>query len=392
MKIIGYIKKKIVSGMMSLFLHLIQWIVKTDEQTILFLAFDGRGFLDNPKAIFETLRADDRFRDYRLVWALNRPIDIVGSQVIKHKSLSFYYYLSKAKYWVFNNKMPDYLHKKSDQIYLQTWHGTPLKRLAHDMPDTGVTYYRSQQSYQEMVASYDKDSRLWDFLISPNSFATDVFRSAFQFPKEKIIGTGYPRNDSLMTTSATDIARLKASYHLPQDKKVLLYAPTWRDDAYTLKGYTFDLQIDFAKWYESLGDNYVIIFKPHYLISNLVKIPETLSDFVRQAPATSDINDLYLISDCLVTDYSSVFFDYANLNRPIYFYMPDFESYKNRLRGFYLEIPNDLPNEVCQTQEALLTAIVSEQFELKRLVSFNKRFNNLQDGLSSQKVIKEVFG
>ena len=260
------------------------------------------------------------------------------------------------------------------------------------MPDTGLTYYRSKQSYQEMVTSYDKDSRLWDYLISPNTFSTEVFASAFQFPTEKIIETGYPRNDDLINRSEEEIQKLKVAYNLPQDKKIILYAPTWRDDSYSLKGYTFDLHIDFHKWHHTLGDSYVIIFKPHYLISNQVAIPESLSDFVRTVPATSDINDLYLISDCLVTDYSSVFFDYANLNRPIYFYMPDFDSYKDVLRGFYLDVPDDLPNDICQTEDDLLTAIITGAYNVKRLEIFNRRFNNLQDGYSSKNVIKEVFG
>lgn len=98
------------------------------------------------------------------------------------------------------------------------------------------------------------------------------------------------------------------------------------------------------------------------------------------------------MSDCLVTDYSSVFFDYANLNRPIYFYMPDFESYKDQLRGFYLNIPEELPHNICQTEDELLRDIVSKEFDIQRLVTFNKKFNHLQDGKASQRVIKEVFG
>ena len=377
---------------MPIFLATMNFWVKTDERTILFLAFDGRGFLDNPKAIFDAMITDEKFGDYHLVWVLNQLLEIPGRQVIKKKSFAYYYYLSKAKYWVVNQKMPEYLIKKPEQVYLQTWHGTPLKRLAHDMPDTGLTYYRSKQSYQEMVTSYDKDSRLWDYLISPNTFSTEVFASAFQFPTEKIIETGYPRNDDLINRSEEEIQKLKVAYNLPQDKKIILYAPTWRDDSYSLKGYTFDLHIDFHKWHHTLGDSYVIIFKPHYLISNQVAIPESLSDFVRTVPATSDINDLYLISDCLVTDYSSVFFDYANLNRPIYFYMPDFDSYKDVLRGFYLDVPDDLPNDICQTEDDLLTAIITGAYNVKRLEIFNRRFNNLQDGYSSKNVIKEVFG
>lgn len=392
MKIIVRIKKKVIALVMFFLLSTVNFFVKTDDKTILFIAFDGRGFLDNPKAIFEAIKADDKFKNYQLVWALNQPINIQGSKVIRKKSCRYYYYLSKAKYWVFNNKMPEFLIKKPEQIYLQTWHGTPLKRLAHDMPDNGLTYYRSKQSYQEMVTSYDKDSQLWDYLISPNAFSTDVFASAFKFSKEKMIEVGYPRNDCLTTTSVDEIVQLKRKYHLPGDKKIILYAPTWRDDAYTLKGYTFDLQLDFAKWYDLLGDTHVVIFKPHYLISNQVDIPENLSHFVRTLPATSDINDLYLMSDCLVTDYSSVFFDYANLNRPIYFYMPDFENYKDQLRGFYLNIPEELPHNICQTEDELLRDIVSKEFDIQRLVTFNKKFNHLQDGKASQRVIKEVFG
>lgn len=392
MKRIAYIKKKILALIMPIFLATMNFWVKTDERTILFLAFDGRGFLDNPKAIFDAMITDEKFGDYHLVWVLNQLLEIPGGQVIKKKSFAYYYYLSKAKYWVVNQKMPEYLIKKPEQVYLQTWHGTPLKRLAHDMPDTGLTYYRSKQSYQEMVTSYDKDSRLWDYLISPNTFSTEVFASAFQFPTEKIIETGYPRNDDLINRSEEEIQKLKVAYNLPQDKKIILYAPTWRDDSYSLKGYTFDLHIDFHKWHHMLGDSYVIIFKPHYLISNQVAILESLSDFVRTVPATSDINDLYLISDCLVTDYSSVFFDYANLNRPIYFYMPDFDSYKDVLRGFYLDVPDDLPNDICQTEDDLLTAIITGAYNVKRLEIFNRRFNNLQDGYSSKNVIKEVFG
>ena len=287
--------------------------------------------------------------------------------------------------------MPDYYVKRTEQIYLQTWHGTPLKRLAHDMPDLGITYYRSQQTYQEMISAYDKDSELWDYLISPNNFSTAIFCSAFNIKIEKIIETGYPRNDLLTTISDIEIKAIKQKFNIPSDKQVILYAPTWRDNTYNLKGYTFDLLIDFRKWYDILGNKYLIIFKPHYLIAQHFDIPEALSDFVLTLPAATDINELYVISDSLITDYSSVFFDYAILNRPIYFYMFDFESYRDELRGFYLQVPDELPNDVCYTQDQLLTAISSEQFDFQRLVAFNQKFNRLQDGKASRSVIDEVF-
>lgn len=373
------------------FMHTMNFFITMDDKMVLYLSFDGRSYSDNPKAIYETMLTDAKFDKYQLVWALKEPVIISGCKVIKKQSIAYFYYLSKAKYWVFNNKMPDYYIKRADQVYLQTWHGTPLKRLAHDMPDLGITYYRSKQTYQEMVSAYDKDSQLWDYLISPNQFSTAVFCSAFKVNREKIIETGYPRNDILTTVSAEKIQDIKEKLHIPSNKQVILYAPTWRDNAFNLQGYTFELNLDFTKWYKILGDDYVIIFKPHYLIAQHFVVPNDLTEFVLTIPATADINELYIISDQLITDYSSVFFDYAILNRPIYFYMFDFETYRDDLRGFYLQVPKALPNDICYTQDQLLTAIRSGQFDFERLAAFNEKFNHLQDGKASRRVIDEVF-
>nr|WP_244016140.1 CDP-glycerol glycerophosphotransferase family protein [Lactococcus carnosus] len=367
------------------------FFITMDDKMVLYLSFDGRSYSDNPKAIYETMLRDAKFDKYQLIWALKEPVIISGCKVIKRQSIAYFYYLSKSKYWVFNNKMPDYYIKRADQVYLQTWHGTPLKRLAHDMPDLGITYYRSKQTYQEMVSAYDKDSQLWDYLISPNQFSTAVFCSAFKVNREKIIETGYPRNDILTTVSTGKIQDVKEKFNIPSNKQVILYAPTWRDNAFNLQGYTFELNLDFTKWHKILGDDYVIIFKPHYLIAQHFVVPNGLSEFVLTMPATADINELYIISDQLITDYSSVFFDYAILNRPIYFYMFDFETYRDDLRGFYLQVPKALPNDICYTQDQLLTAIRSGQFDFKRLAAFNEKFNHLQDGKASKRVIDEVF-
>ena len=391
MKVVVYIKNKVIAVIIRFFMHTMNFFITMDDKMVLYLSFDGRSYSDNPKAIYETMLRDAKFDKYQLIWALKEPVIISGCKVIKRQSLAYFYYLSKAKYWVFNNKMPDYYIKRADQVYLQTWHGTPLKRLAHDMPDLGITYYRSKQTYQEMVSAYDKDSQLWDYLISPNQFSTAVFCSAFKVNREKIIETGYPRNDILTTVSTEKIQGVKEKFNIPSNKQVILYAPTWRDNAFNLQGYTFELNLDFTKWHKILGDDYVIIFKPHYLIAQHFVVPNGLSEFVLTMPATADINELYIISDQLITDYSSVFFDYAILNRPIYFYMFDFETYRDDLRGFYLQVPKALPNDICYTQDQLLTAISSGQFNFKRLAAFNEKFNHLQDGKASRRVIDEVF-
>lgn len=385
------IKLLLLKKILSFFLLLLGKVVKIDDKLIIFASFSGTAYSDNPRYLFEYLRDNDDFTDYRFVWAFRRKRVVQGAEVVKFNSLTYYYLLSKAKYWVFNAKMAPYYQKKEEQIYLQTWHGTPLKRLGHDLLDNGKTYYRSQLSYKQMLKGYDEDSCQWDYLISPNSFSSRAFASAFKINQEKMLEVGYPRVDFLVNADSNKCMELKRRYGLPLDKKVVLYALTWRDDSFGIRGYRFELAVDFYKWKNQLGDDTVILFKPHYLISNVYQVPNDLSDFVYLMAASADINDAYLMSDVLITDYSSVFFDYANLNRPIYFYMYDFEQYEQELRGFYLNVPDELPNDVIRTEKELLRRIKEDIFDYDRLQVFNQVFNSWSDGKVSSKVAKRIF-
>lgn len=385
------IKLLLLKKILSFFLLLLGKVVKIDDKLIIFASFSGTAYSDNPRYLFEYLRDNDDFTDYRFVWAFRRKRVVQGAEVVKFNSLTYYYLLSKAKYWVFNAKMAPYYQKKEEQIYLQTWHGTPLKRLGHDLLYNGKTYYRSQLSYKQMLKGYDEDSCQWDYLISPNSFSSRAFASAFKINQEKMLEVGYPRVDFLVNADSNKCMELKRRYGLPLDKKVVLYAPTWRDDSFGIRGYRFELAVDFYKWKNQLGDDTVILFKPHYLISNVYQVPNDLSDFVYLMAASADINDAYLMSDVLITDYSSVFFDYANLNRPIYFYMYDFEQYEQELRGFYLNVPDELPNDVIRTEKELLRRIKEDIFDYDRLQVFNQVFNSWNDGKVSSKVAKRIF-
>ncbi|MCR0504321.1 CDP-glycerol glycerophosphotransferase family protein, partial [[Clostridium] innocuum] len=183
----------------------------------------------------------------------------------------------------------------------------------------------------------------------------------------------------------------KQRMQLPLDKNIVLYAPTWRDNSFVTSGYTFDLQADFRKWKEILGDDSILLFKPHYLIINKFENDPMLEGFLYSIDAKEDINDLYVIADQLITDYSSVFFDYAILNRPIYFYMYDLDEYKEELRGFYLDIYKDLPGDIFETEEDLLQAVQTHCYDFERLNEFNRRFNHAQSGNCSEKVCDIVF-
>ncbi|GBG94546.1 CDP-glycerol glycerophosphotransferase [Ligilactobacillus salitolerans] len=391
MRIVYFIWLHLCRFMLGLMLRILSVFVREDPKLIIFVSFNGRAYSDNPRYLFEYMRDNNEFSDYRFVWAFKEAQVVDGAESVKFNSLRYYYLLTKAKYWIFNAKMAPYYHKRDSQVYLQTWHGTPLKRLGHDIVDNGSTYYRSRQSYAQMVKSYDSDGSHWNYLLSPNSFSTQAFSSAFAFPKEKILEVGYPRLDCLVGVDQDKISKIKQQYGLPLDKKVILYAPTWRDDSFTLNGYTFELQVDFERWHSYLSDEYVVLFKPHYLISNGYQVPASLNDFVYTMGASADINDAYLMSDVLVTDYSSVFFDYALLGRPIYFYMYDFDEYKEELRGFYLKVPEELPNGVVKTETELLKKIKENDFDYQRLADFNQKFNLWNDGNVCAKVLGEIF-
>ena len=278
--------------------------------------------------------------------------------------------------------------KKDSQVYLQTWHGTPLKKLAHDIEvPEGTTFYRSEMSVEEMRSTYDNDVSKYNYMISPSAFTTEVFQSAFAIERERLIETGYPRNDILSNYNSDDIKKIKDKLNLPEGKKIILYAPTWRDNSYNLKGYTFKLEVDFKKWQKILGTDYIVIFKPHYLIVNDFDL-EAVKEFVYYIDPKEDISSLYLIADVLVTDYSSVFFDYAILKRPIYFFMYDVDTYRDELRGFYLDIYHDLPGDVIESEDELIQKIFSEKFDYNRLQIFNEQFNNHEDGNASKRVIE----
>lgn len=377
--------------MLFFLVRLLALFVKVDPKVVLFVSFGGKSYSDNPRYLFEYMQQSKDFADYHFIWGLKKPDPVEGAETVKFNSIRYFYWLSKAKYWVFNSKMAPYYYKKPGQVYLQTWHGTPLKHLGHDIEDNGSTYYRSKQSYSQMVRSYDNDRSHWDYLVSPNAFSTNAFASAFGISKDQILELGYPRVDCLVNASNTTVADLKRKYGIPAGKKVVLYAPTWRDNSFGVSGYTLELQVDFYRWRSYLGDDYVVLFKPHYLISNHYHVPADLTDFVFLMNANADINDAYLMTDVLVTDYSSVFFDFAVLGRPIYFYMYDFDEYENELRGFYLKIPDDLPNDIDKSEEGFLEKIRNEDFNYDRLAAFNQRFNVCNDGQVCKKVIGRVF-
>ena len=191
------------------------------------------------------------------------------------------------------------------------------------------------------------------------------------------------------------MAEIKGELGIPADKKVILYAPTWRDDEFYGSGqYKFTLQLDLKKMQQELGDEYVVVLRMHYFIVDSLDLSE-FTGFAFNGSVYNDIARLYLISDILITDYSSVFFDYANLRRPMLFFTYDLDKYRGVLRGFYIDVEEELPGPMLFTTEEIVDAIrdlpaLESKYKEKYDV-FYERYCGWEDGTSSKKVVEAVF-
>lgn len=358
------------------------------EDTIIFESFLGKSYSDSPKYIYEHMVKNNM--NFKYIWIFKeKKKNLLGNPIqIKRFSLKYFYYMARAKYWVNNSRIPKTLNKRKDNIYLQTWHGTPLKTLVFDMKDV----YSADPAYKR---NFYNQSRRWDYLSSPNAYSSNIFRRAFKYDKE-MLEYGYPRNDILYQKNTEEsISALKKKMNLPADKKVVLYAPTWRDDEFYAKGqYKFTLQLDLKELQKQLGNEYIVILRMHYFIASQLDITE-FKGFAYDFSSYDDIAELYLVSDVLITDYSSVFFDYAHLKRPILFFTYDLEKYRDKLRGFYIDIETEVPGPLLRESNEVINALkdIEEVEREYRQVydEFYEKYCKWDDGNASKKTVQAVF-
>lgn len=372
----------------------------TDERLIVLESFSGKSYSDTPKAVYEYMLKEEKYNEYRFVWIFKEPekyealLKNSRTKLVKYRSAACERALAEAKYWIFNYRALDHWIPRKDQVYVQCWHGTPLKRLGYDIANSD----NAMNSTDEIRDKYYRDAKRFKYLLSPCVFATRVFKTAWNLKalgkEDAILEVGYPRNDFLVNHTEKDVREIKKRLGLENSaKKIILYAPTWRDNQHSAsKGYTYKTEIDFEKLKAELGDEYVILFRAHYLVANSFDF-ERYEGFVRDVSGIDDINELYLISDMLITDYSSVFFDYAILERPIIFYMYDLEKYRDEIRGFYLRL-EELPGDEVTKEYELIKAI--RKCETVRntgmLQGFNEEFNYLNDGQATNRFVNALIG
>lgn len=364
---------------------------RVDDKLVFFEAYQGKKYECSPKALYLELLNESY--DYKYVWAfidVNKKID-GNASIVKYKSKEYYKMLSKAKYIITNFLVDDAVTMKKNQVYVQCWHGTPLKKLRCDIKHDGVL-----SDINDIKRKNNIDVKRYSYFISPSKFCTEKFTSAFNLKALKkeniIIEEGYPRNDYLFKYTDDDVEKIKKELNINDKRKIILYAPTFRDNQHKSGiGYTYKLGLDVDKLKKELENDYIILFRLHYLVANEINF-DKYKGFIYDVSNYDDISKLYVISDLLITDYSSVFFDYANLKRPILFYMYDLDEYRNKLRDFYIDL-DELPGPIIDKEEKLIKEI--KEYDKNKYIDkyqkFNQKFNYLDDKDSSKRVIQKIF-
>ncbi len=358
------------------------------RDAVLFVSWNGKQCTDNPRGIAEELRRRGDDREH--IWVVNdyaAPVPAGGRVVLSHTE-EYFEALARCKTVISNDDMQPFFRKREGQTYLQTWHGTPLKRIGFDIDKP---QFASGTAYFEHLRD---DVAKWDLLLSQNSFSTPILRSAFRFGGE-ICEYGYPRNDVLARGEPL-AAEVRRRLGIPAGKRVVMYAPTWRDNQFYASGrYRFDLRLDLERAWEVLGPDHVVLIRGHHHLANDVPAGSR-PGFVRNVTAYPDIAELFLISDVLITDYSSVMFDFAATGRPMIFFTYDLAQYRDQLRGFYFDFEAEAPGPLLATSEEVLAAVADTGPVTSRYAAayqaFAARYCPLDDGKAGARVCDRLFG
>ena len=367
------------------------------KNTVLYESNSGRGAVCNPEAVFRGLIASPAHKHLTHVWVLDDDCfhdPIVNEfkaaknvKFIRYKSLAYYHALGTSQYLFNNSTFPPEFAKRPEQIYVNTWHGTPLKKMGYDVVDGGPD---TRNIIKNFLAA--------DFILSPNSFTTEqMLKHSYRLDgifRGKIAEIGYPRVDAQFADNLGRTGVLKQlrehGVHIPKGAKIALYAPTWKgasfydplDEMAEVSQFVDELQT-------KLGTGWRVLLKLHQRVMEQADAYPDIKD--RLVPNHVPANCALSVTDALVTDYSSIFYDFQALDRPICFYIPDYETYAE-YRGVYQE-PQSWPGPIVSTAEAAAQAITVEpSAQLRRRhQDARAKYNEYDDGSATHRAIDIVF-
>ena len=348
-------------------------------------SFEGR-YSDNPRAIYEALAV--RGDGHTHLWLADaHHLDgfPAGVETVPYGSPQCIEALEGCDVLVANTHTDLVWEKRPATLYLQTWHGTPLKRIHWDV------LWAPPGRLERLQRDVDK----WDCLLSPNAASTPLLRRAFRYDRE-VLESGYPRNDVLLAPGADEMrARVRAELGIEDGRTAVLYTPTWRDDVvFPEGGKEFALGLDVDGFVDALGDEHVLLLRLHYMLTGRLAAVEHPA--VRDVSFHPDVAELYLAADAMVTDYSSTMFDFGVTGKPMAFFTYDLADYKDRQRGFYFDFAPEAPGPLVETDAELVDAIrdldaISERYA-ERYAQFRTRYCHLDDGSAAERVVERVTG
>ena len=305
------------------FINLIKLFVKTDDKLILFVSYGGRHYNDSPKCIYEKMLDDERFKDYRLIWAFRNPSDKPVKEAIKIDTLKYYITALKARCWVTNVVIERGLNFTGKHTYYFHTTHTTLPKLSGNDEQKIVFGSRFRYKYDCSCAQSEEEKRLQ--------------QNMFDLKPEQILVCGYPKNDALVHATSEDRDSILKELGIEPSKKTIMYAPTFRE-------YNTDkenLPISFFRWKGILGDEFVVLFRAHPIIAQ--RMVSSIPGFLYDVSSYPDNMKLMIASDYFISDYSGIFFEYAVLNRPMYCYAYDYDEYI-KTRQLYMDIRKQLPS------------------------------------------------
>jgi CDP-glycerol glycerophosphotransferase len=350
---------------------------------IVYHSFEGR-FSDSPRSLYAALRA--RLPEAEHVW-LGDPVHAAGfpadATLVEYGSAECIAVLERADLLVANTHTDLQWTKAPGATYLQTWHGTPLKRIHWDV----------LWAPEGRLDRLQRDVDQWDLLVSPNAASTPRLRQAFRYEGE-VIESGYPRNDVLSGPDREAVrARVRRELGIADDVRAVLYTPTWRDaEVFAEGGAEFALALDVDGFAERLGGDHCLLLRLHYMLTGRLAAMDHPA--VRDVSMHPDVSELYLAADVMVTDYSSTMFDFAVTGRPMVFYAYDLDDYQQRLRGFYFDFAPEAPGPIVETNEALVESLGDLGAVMgpyaQRYAAFRERYCHLEDGHATDRVVDRV--
>lgn len=376
-----------------------QLTLPIDQRLAVYSAYWNAGYQCNPRAVYE--RAAELAPEIRGVWVIRSrgyPAPS-GTPTVRPDSRAYWKALARARFVVNNVNFPDEIVKRPGTTHLQTQHGTPLKYMGIDLREQPAA--NGGTNLGNLLRRSDR----WDFNLSANPYSSRVWRRAFPCDYE-MLELGYPRNDRLVTATDADTTEIRRRVGIPLTASiddeadgtrttVILYAPTHREYD---SGFVSPLDVD--RLARALGDRFTILVRGHHKYSYPARPGPSATDPRPTAARVVDVSrhqpieDLCIAADVLITDYSSIMFDFANLRRPIVLFTPDWETYR-RVRGVYFDVVAEPPGVVTMDLDQLVQAICTDAHRTPeahaRLEAFRQRFCPYDDGGAAERVVRRVF-